>query len=122
MYEVRVQAGFCATHQLRLYDGALEPLHGHDWAVEAVFRGEELDRIGVLVDFEEIDRALRAVLAPLHHACLNEVAMLAGVNPTAEHVARAVFERLRERMPAGSPLWAVYVREAPGCTAAYTLS
>lgn len=119
MYEVRVQAGFSAAHQLRLYDGRLEPLHGHDWHVEAVFRGPELDAIGVLIDFVRVEAALRDIVSALHHACLNEVPALEGANPSAEHVARFVFGALRDRLGSSAPLVAVHVREAPGCIAAY---
>ena len=119
MYEVRVQAGFSAAHQVRMYDGRLEPLHGHDWEVEAVFRGPELDGIGVLVDFVVVEGTLRAVVAGLHHTCLNEAPMLGGLSPTAEHVARRIFEELAARLGPGAPLIGVYVREAPGCTAGY---
>lgn len=122
MYEIRVQAGFSASHQVRMYDGKLEPLHGHDWGVEAVFRGPELDRIGVLLDFVAVEAALKEVLAGLHHAHLNEAPMLAGLNPTAEHVARRIFEELRSRLGPDAPLAGVHVREAPGCTAGYTVS
>src|SRR6185295_13016370 len=78
MYEVRVHAGFSAAHQVRMYDDALEPIHGHDWKVEAVFRGPELDRIGVLIDFVAVQRALDEIVAQLHHTHLNEAPMLAG--------------------------------------------
>lgn len=119
MYEVRVQAGFSAAHQVRMYDGELEPLHGHDWEVEAIFRGPELDRIGVLIDFVAVEAALGAVVGELHHTCLNEAPLLAGLNPTAEHVARRIFDALGSRLPAGSPLAGIRVREAPGCWASY---
>jgi 6-pyruvoyltetrahydropterin/6-carboxytetrahydropterin synthase len=118
MYQVKVEARFSASHQVRMYDDELEALHGHDWRVEAVFRGPTLDRIGLLVDFVAAEKALRAVAAQLHHVHLNEAMLLQGLNPTAEHVAQRIFEELRERMPE-APLAAVYVHEAPGCTAAY---
>lgn len=122
MYEVRVQAGFSAAHQVRMYDGRLEPLHGHDWEVEAVFRGPGLDRIGVLVDFVAVQEALREVVAGLDHTNLNEAPLLAGLNPTAEHVARRVFEELQGRLGAETPLVGVWVCEAPGCRAGYVVS
>jgi 6-pyruvoyltetrahydropterin/6-carboxytetrahydropterin synthase len=120
MYEVRVQAGFSAAHQIRLYDGRLEPLHGHDWEVEAVFRGPELDRIGVLIDFVPARETLLAIAATLHHTHLNEAPLLAGANPTAEHVARCIFAELRTRLGPAAPLAAVHVTEAPGCIAGYS--
>lgn len=122
MYEIRVQARFSAAHQVRLHDGQLEPLHGHDWKVEAVFRGPQLDRIGVLVDFVAAETALREVVSGLHHSNLNEAPLLSGLNPTAEHVARQVFHQLTILLGPDTPLFAVRVREAPGCTAAYIVS
>ncbi len=119
MYEVRVQGRFSAVHQLRLYDSTLEALHGHDWKVEAVFRGPQLDTIGVLIDFTAASAALEQVLAELQYADLNRAALLKGANPTTELVARIIFENLRERLGSSSPLWAVYVEEAPGCIAGF---
>lgn len=122
MYEVRVRGGFSATHRLRLEDGSLEPLHGHDWKVEAVFRGGTLNRVGFLIDFEKARDALDQVLALLHYADLNSAAALEGANPTAERVARSVFHRLRERLGHDQPLVAVHVEEAPGCIASYAVT
>jgi 6-pyruvoyltetrahydropterin/6-carboxytetrahydropterin synthase len=119
MYECRVEAGFSAVHQVRMYDGALESVNGHDWRVEAVFRGAVLDRIGVVVDFVAAERALKQVVAQLHHTHLNEVAVLGGVNPTAENIARFIFDQLRAMLDQQAPLVGVYVHEAPGCVAGY---
>jgi len=119
VYEVRVTTELSAAHQLRLYEGELEPLHDHAWKVEAVFRGPELDRIGVLIDFVTVKKVLDDILKPLHGQNLNESALLAGVNPSAEQLAYCVFMQLRQRLGDPSYLKAVYVREAPGCIAAY---
>lgn len=119
MFEVRVKAGFSASHQLRLYDGQLEPLHGHDWEVEAVFRGGALDGIDVLVDFVAAQRALDGIAGELHHGHLNELEAFAGVNPSAERVAMWVYGELLNRLGNDWPLAAVYVKEAPGCVAGY---
>ena len=118
MYECRIQAGFSASHQVRMYDDQLEPLHGHDWKVEAVYRGPELDRIGVLIDFVAVQRELAAIVDRLHHTHLNDNPFLGGDNPTAEHVARRIFDALTAAIP-GTPLAGVYVTEAPGCIAGY---
>lgn len=118
MFECRVQTGFSASHQVRMYDDQLEPIHGHDWRVEAVFRGPRLDRIGILVDFVEAERVLKEIMVQLHHVHLNEALILQGLNPTAEHVAQRIFEELRTRLPE-APLAGVYVHEAPGCVAGY---
>jgi len=67
MFEVRVEARFSASHQVRLYDGELEALHGHDWEVQARFQGEQLDEIGVLIDFVRVQEVMDALAAAFHH-------------------------------------------------------
>ncbi|NOT00836.1 MAG: 6-carboxytetrahydropterin synthase [Phycisphaerales bacterium] len=119
MYEIVVEGEFSATHQLTLADGSVEPLHGHDWHVWVRLESSRLDAWGMVADFMDVERALRAVLQELHHADLNGHAWFAGVNPTAEQVARVVFERMSAAAWTDK-LRSVRVREAPGCTAAYT--
>ena len=120
MFEVTCEAGFCATHRL-LRDGApIEPLHGHDWRVEAVAAGETLDGSGLLVDFVDLERALGEVVSALHHGDLNALPAFAGLSPSAEVVARHVFVEVRRRLGRdGSALRRVRVFEAPGCSATY---
>lgn len=117
MYTVSVETTFCAVHRVRLPDGTLEPLHGHDWRVRAFFAKPSLDDAGMVVDFEAARSALDGVTRELHHADLNTQALPAGLNPTAEVVARFVFEALAGLGLPG--LFRVEVTEAPGCIGAY---
>jgi 6-pyruvoyl-tetrahydropterin synthase len=120
LYSVIVEATFSASHRLRLADGSWEPLHGHDWRVWAVFSRANLDEAGMVMDFHAAQSALMAVVAPLHHGLLNEHPAWLQIPPTAESVARHVFDRLLER--GWTSLRAVRVREAPGCDAVYESS
>jgi 6-pyruvoyltetrahydropterin/6-carboxytetrahydropterin synthase len=115
-YSVTVEGGFCATHRLRLPDGSVEPVHGHDWRVVATFASTELDGASMVVDFHRAQEVLRGVLAPLHLSDLNTAPLLAGRNPTAEIVARQIYASLTA---AGLPVWSVGVTEAPGCVARF---
>ena len=63
MFEVAYETTFCATHRLTEEGRPLEPLHGHDWRVEAVAAGPGLDRIGVVVDFEHLKKVVGQVAA-----------------------------------------------------------
>jgi len=119
MYEVRVQTQFQAEHQLTDRDGRREPVHMHDWVVEAVFRGPGLDEMGVLIDFTLAEQALRNVVELLEGTNLNDAPFSADANPSAERLARYLFNALRDRLGTAAPLAAVYVREAPGCIAGY---
>jgi 6-pyruvoyltetrahydropterin/6-carboxytetrahydropterin synthase len=119
MYEVSVQATFSAAHRVRLPDGRLEPPHGHDWQVRISFRGEQLDAAGFLVDFVAAQRVLDDAVGRLHHTDLNECPTMKGLNPSAENVARVIYD-LIGRDPGLRPLLSqVRVTEAPGCNATY---
>src|SRR5437763_781767 len=90
---------FAAAHQLRLYDGSMEPLHGHNWRVEVTIGAEKLDAIGVVMDFHELERLVDAIIGDYHNRHLNEVAAFASRNPSAENVAFTIGTTLK--VPAG---------------------
>ncbi|MFZ4576343.1 MAG: 6-pyruvoyl trahydropterin synthase family protein [Phycisphaerales bacterium] len=122
MFEMTVEGEFCAAHAIRIA-GVREPNHGHNWRVVVTVRGRELDADGLLCDFHEVERVLRAVIGPLHNGDLNAHAAFEAVNASAEHVAKHIFDGvaagLRGRLPAGAWVAGVRVTEAPGCAASY---
>lgn len=119
MYEVTVEGWFAAAHQLRLLDGQLEPIHGHNWHVSVTFRGEQLDGMGVLLDFTVIKPRLDACLGGMHDRLLNELDAFENSNPSAERVAKHIADVLGAKLPTTVELACVAVEEAPGCIARY---
>ena len=120
MFEVAFETTFCATHRLRDGERFLEPQHGHDWRVEVVVAGPDLDKAGLLVDFEHLRRHVGEVAARFHYGDLNQHPDFAGQSPSAEAVARYVFREVRKGMGEGGRLLLrVRVWEAPGCSATY---
>jgi 6-pyruvoyl-tetrahydropterin synthase len=117
MYTVTVEGQFLATHRVLLPDGTWEPAHEHTWQVRASFGAEELDAYGQVIDFGEAKAALGSVLAELNRTNLNENDGIGGVCPSAELVARFVFQQLRGRGLVR--LRRVEVTEAPGCVATF---
>src|SRR5687768_11402239 len=108
-FEITATREFAATHQLRLYDGSLEPLHGHNWKVCVTVAAARLDAIGVVMDFHELERLLEPIIQPLHNTHLNEVAAMGGMNPTTENVALHIAQSLK--LPATVTLLSVEVWE-----------
>ena len=105
MYTLKVEGAFEAAHRVVNYPGKCDRLHGHNWKVEALVAGTELDELGMLVDFKAIKGALKAALDRFDHRFLNELEPFStGVNPTAENLARIIFEEL-EKSP-------VFVRDS----------
>jgi 6-pyruvoyltetrahydropterin/6-carboxytetrahydropterin synthase len=122
LFEIVVEDTFSAAHQLRLYDGSLEPRHGHDWRVAVTVRASELDEIGVVVDFEWLKPALRGVLSELSHMNVNDHAAFAGgkANPSTENIARHIHDRLKPRLPReAAKITKVTVWETPDACASY---
>lgn len=126
MYEVTVRTRFAAAHFLREYDGPCARLHGHTWHVEATFRGSRLDRKGMLLDFGEVKRNIKAILDELDHNNLNEIKPFdcgSENNPTVENLARYIYNQLK--LDAGvnnetAQIYYVRVWESPDTSAAYT--
>ena len=98
VYQVKVISDFAAAHNLRNFRGKCENLHGHNWKVEVVVRGNRLDASGVLLDFGELKQFTRDILAELDHHYLNDLPFFQNQNPSSENIARYIFERMSERI------------------------
>ncbi len=121
MYELTVCSAFEAAHFIRGYDGKCSRLHGHNWNIKAIVRGEELDSLGMLVDFKILKAELNKVLDDLDHRFLNDLEIFAAENPTAENLARKIFKRLAtsEIFNGATKLYAVKVFETPNSCVTY---
>ena len=102
---------FEAAHHLpNLPDGhKCRRLHGHSFRVTVHVAGPLMDREGWVMDFADLKRAFQPLYDQLDHHYLNEIAGLE--NPTSEHLARWIWERLA---PSLTGLSQVVVRET--CT------
>ncbi len=113
MYELTVKSHFDAAHALRGYPGECRNLHGHTWDVEVTVGGSELDEIGIVYDFKALKDDLGAVLADYDHAFINEVAPFDVLTPTAENLARVIYERLEQTVDPRVHVVEVAVWESP---------
>ena len=119
MYEIRVSGKFSAAHCIEGYPGDCASLHGHNWVVDAVFSAKELDELGLACDFRKAKNFLRETLEELDHCMLNEHSWLEGINPTSENLARIIYHKLREILPAGINLNSVEVFESERSSVRY---
>ena len=117
-FQITTTRHFSAAHALRLYDGSLEPIHGHNWIVKVAVHAPRLDAIGVVMDFHQLEGMLDHILSPMHNRHLNEVQPMADLNPTAENVAFHVARSLH--LPPGVTLTRVEVWETPENSAVFT--
>jgi len=121
MFEISIKSHFCGAHCLKGYKGPCANLHGHNWEVEIFLRGIKTGRAGMLVDFKDLKKALDTVLVKLDHQDLNALRAFNKKNPTAENIAKYIFDQLFPRF--NSPacrLNKVRISETPGTSAYYS--
>ncbi|MEE8573889.1 MAG: 6-carboxytetrahydropterin synthase QueD [Thermodesulfobacteriota bacterium] len=94
MYEITIETGFSAAHNLREYEGACERLHGHNWKVAVHVSSDSLDSLGMVVDFRVLRKEAAKVMERFDHRYLNEVPPFDTINPSAENIAKYVFDEL----------------------------
>lgn len=109
--EITRREEFSAAHRLhdpalseeensRLYGICNNPNgHGHNYGLEVTVRGP-VPRSGMVMDLNRLMVLLREeVIAEVDHKHLNfDVPFLAGINPTAENVAVALWDRIAPRI------------------------
>ena len=104
MFEVTVEQTFAAGHALRNYRGKCENVHGHNYRVQVTVEGEQLDSIGLLVDFVELKRAMKAVIEYLDHRFINDLEPFDKTNPSAENIAKYFHDRISESLTTETPV------------------
>ena len=131
MFRVSREIDFCYGHRLLNYEGKCRHLHGHNGLAEITFEAGQLDRRGMVLDFSEIKEVVsRWIDDHLDHRMilhrddpavpflrqLGEPMMLLDANPTAENIARLIFEHAVAQgfAPVEVRLW-----ETPRCCASY---
>jgi 6-pyruvoyltetrahydropterin/6-carboxytetrahydropterin synthase len=119
MYRVQVRRHFDAAHSLRNYHGKCENLHGHRYEVVVAVDRDTLDEAGMAYDFTALKRELDVLLDRFDHHNLNETPPFDVLNPSAEHIARTIYEELEARLP-GIGLRFVEAWETPDSWATYS--
>lgn len=131
MYRVAREIEFCYGHRLLNYEGKCRHLHGHNGRAIVVLEAAQLDDRGMLVDFSDIKRDIqRWIDDNLDHNLLlhrddpilpllvdrGERVFVMDCNPTAENIARLIFDHARE---SSLPVAEVTLWETANCHATY---
>lgn len=119
MYWIFVEAGFEASHQLTFADGTQEPLHTHLWRVTAAVCAPTLSSEGLVMDFRDLERSVKAAILPLSINQIEKISYFAGRNASAEAVARYLFDSIAPQVNPPARLGYIEVTEAAGCRARY---
>ncbi len=100
VFEISKDFVFSAAHQIRLHGGKCERLHGHNWRVRVHVRASALDKIGMVVDFADLQKAVAEIGARFDHRNVNEIPPFDTQNTTAELIARFFYLEAAERIAA----------------------
>jgi len=98
MYYLKIVDYFAAAHNLINYKGKCEELHGHNWKVEIVVKGDKLDKAGMLVDFKILKKYLKEILELLDHKYINELEDFKNLSPSSEYIAKFIFEKMKDKL------------------------
>ncbi len=88
VFEIAKDFGFSAAHQIRFHGGKCERLHGHNWRVRVHARASELNRIGMVIDFADLQKLVGEIGSRFDHQNVNEIPPFDQENTTAELLAR----------------------------------
>lgn len=131
MFQVTREIEFCYGHRLLNYEGKCRHLHGHNGKAIITIESPDLDDRGMVLDFSDIKQVVSTWIDEnLDHRMIlcredpvvemlqemGEPLYLLDQNPTAENIAKLIFEKTRE---AGFPIVEARLWETPKCYAAY---
>lgn len=131
MHRVTKELHFCYGHRLLNYAGKCRHLHGHNGVAVITLESDTLDELGMVMDFSKIKQVMQAWIDStldhkmiLHRAdpilptfqAMNEPFFLLDVNPTAENIAKLIFDQARAQ---GFPVAEVTLWETPNSYATY---
>ncbi|MHA6796186.1 6-pyruvoyl trahydropterin synthase family protein [Pseudonocardia bannensis] len=103
MFSITVRDHVMIAHSFRgEVFGPAQRLHGATYLVDATFRRADLDADGIVVDIGLATQELGAVLADLNYRNLDDEPAFAGVNTSTEFLAKAIADRLAEKVHAGA--------------------
>ena len=105
---------------MTLPDGSKEPLHHHEWLASADVSSEGLDNMGVVMNFQKLRAMLDSAVGDFDNAAIEAVGYFQQNNPSAENVAKYIYDKLRTGLPEGVRLRNVRVVEEPGCSAKFS--
>ena len=86
MFKLVVKKEFSSAHILHGHPGDCKRMHGHNWIVEAKVEGDNINSIGMVIDFKDIKKSLANIISKLDHRFLNDIDPFTKDNPTAENI------------------------------------
>jgi 6-pyruvoyltetrahydropterin/6-carboxytetrahydropterin synthase len=105
---------------LTLPGGWREPAHQHNWAVTAEVSSGELNKMGLVMDFQRLRTMLDDIAGELDNDAIEEIEYFQKNCSSTENIAKYIYEKLEPKLPKGVRLEAVRVGEERGCRARFS--
>jgi 6-pyruvoyltetrahydropterin/6-carboxytetrahydropterin synthase len=130
-FQVTKELHFCYGHRLMDYDGKCMHPHGHNGKASIELASQKLDKRGMVIDFNEIKETIQSWIdEALDHKMilrkddplvsvltkLKEPVFLMDENPTAENIAKLIFEYTKRK---DFPVVRIQFWETPSSSAIY---
>ncbi len=94
-YRLGVERSFVAQHYLTVPDPGPEgEVHSHVFTVELRFATPDLGEYGYVVDIDAVRAAMDRIEDRYRDALLNDLPEFEGLNPSVEHFARLIGDRV----------------------------
>lgn len=119
MYEVIIKTEFASAHNLRDYNGACEAVHGHNWKIDIIVETEEVDEMGLAIDFNLLKEKSGRIIGDLDHIYLNEHEAFKVKNPSSENIAKYIFDEMRKELGSKARIKKITVWETDDAAASY---
>ena len=137
MYTIRKKFKMELAHQLiGAYTKECCNLHGHSYICEVYFKSDVLDKTGMVVDFTKVKDTIKAYMDTWDHALImskdmpqeyletlkkfNKNLKIVDYNPTAENMAKDIYNFIRIRMSADARCTKVRLHETDTGYAEYS--
>ncbi len=130
-YQIIKKISFCYGHRLLGHQGKCKNLHGHNATLEIVLQNNQLNPLGMVVDFADVKKIMKNYIdEKIDHKMIlfkedpyleilqkqNEPVFVMEQNPTAENLAKHLFEIAKKN---GLPVIEVRLFETETSIASY---
>ena len=120
MYHIFIETRFSSAHSIQHYDGPCGKLHGHTWKVRVEVTSQKINELGLSIDFKDLKQISDSVVGRLDHQHINEIDPFQKENPTAENIARYIYQEIKTKLPEDVRLSAVTIWESESTGATYS--
>ncbi|GAI64295.1 unnamed protein product [marine sediment metagenome] len=83
-------------------------------------KADEVNKIGMCVDFRKLSKISKNVVSYLDHKNLNDVPLFKKNNPTAESIAKFIYEKIQQQLKGALSLYSVKVWETDKYAVTYS--